>query len=400
MNIGSPQGNLVPAAAETKAAIKSKIPVFVVGRIVDPALANRILTEGSADMVALGRQAIADPEYPNKLAEGRPEEVVRCIGASQGCIGRHYQHMPITCTQNPTVGREKELGIGTLRRAERPRLILVAGGGPAGLEAAATAARRGHSVVLCEQGEQLGGQVNLITQVARRSEFGQVVEVRVAQLLRLDVEIRLGVKVTGALVDELAPDAVVVATGSMPRSDHPPADHWSASQHQPLGIPGADLPHVYTPWDVLQGRLEGANHVVLLDGNGYYQSSDPLEYLLEQGTKITALSTLGIFAADMLYNYRPQFVDLLRGRPVSFHPWTSITRIGSDSVDLSDSQTGQTSTVHEVDAVVLSVGSVPRNGLYYELRDHNVELHRIGDCVTPRRVEHAHYERHRVGREL
>jgi 2,4-dienoyl-CoA reductase-like NADH-dependent reductase (Old Yellow Enzyme family) len=396
-SLGTPQGSLIPQASKIKAALRHT-PVFVAHRIVDPDMANSIITDGHADMVAMGRQSIADPEFPNKLREGRGAEIVRCIGASQGCIGRHYQHMPITCTQNPTVGREAELGIGTLQLAARVKRVLVAGGGPAGMEAAIVAARRGHEVTLCERSDSLGGQVNLIRRLPRRAEFGYVVDDREGEIRRLPIDLRLSTEVDAKLVEALRPDAVVIATGSMPRVDRPDGHpgHWSASSHEGLGIPGAALAHVYTPWDVLEGRLDDAHHVVLLDGNGYYQSSDPLEHLLGRGARVSALSLLGIFAADMLYNDRPSFVASLRDKPVTFHPFTTITEIHRDKVDALDTQTGRAFTMSDVDAVVLSVGSIPRNALYYELRARVEDLHRIGDCVTPRRVEHAHFEGRRA----
>ena len=280
---------------------------------------------------------------------------------------------------------------------------MIAGGGPAGLEAAVIAARRGHEVVLCEQSEELGGQVKLILKSPRRGEFVSVIRSRETQIEKLGVEVRLATTVTPELVDELAPDAVVVATGSAPKTPRREdlLDYWSPSDYRGLGVPGAERPHVYTPWDVLNGAAGSPKHAVVLDGLGYYQSSDPLEYLAGKGAKITALTTLGVFAVDMLYNDRPFFLQSLRGKDISFHQFTGIKEIPRDGGGRYGPPNG--ARVHHRRRgrcrFVLSV-TCPGTPLYYALKDRVSELYRVGDCVTPRKVEHAHFEGHKIAREI
>lgn len=405
--MGSPYGPLAPNAARIRAAIDAdKTKVFVVGRIVDPHQAEQILADASADMVVLARQSIADPEWPNKARAGDVDDIVTCIGASQGCIGRHFQHLPITCTQNPTVGREAELSLSLLTRTEAAKRVVVIGGGPAGLEAAVIAARRGHEVVLCESEPRLGGQVNVITRAERRRDFANVIDVRARQLDKLGVEVRLSTTVDVAQVRALAPDVVIVATGSAAVTAAGfPADHRSLNAPDGIAIPGASLPHVLSSTDVLiGGRADHARHVVIFDNVGYYQSSDPLEYLVDRGVQVTGITPLGQFAIDMIYNDRPWFLDKIRGKAVDFHVFCSLTRIEPETVAVHNHETGRTFTIDRVDTVVLSHGNAPRNALYYDLVDAfgtgGPVIHRIGDCITPRRVEHAVFEGHSVGRSI
>src|SRR5262249_885552 len=185
----APDGYLVDLAAQLKAAVA--LPVFTVGGIKDAALAEEILASGRADMVAMTRAQIADPEFANKVREGREAEIYHCIRGNQGCIGRVFKGLPITCTGNPAAGREQRFGERTLDPAGESGSWVVVGGGPAGMKAAETVARRGHDVTLVERDERLGGQVNLILLTPGRDEFGWIVRDLEAQLRRLGVDVRL-----------------------------------------------------------------------------------------------------------------------------------------------------------------------------------------------------------------
>src|SRR6185436_7823115 len=177
---------------------------FAVGGIKDAELAEEIVAAGKADMVAMTRAQIADPEFASKAREGREDEILHCIRGNQGCIGRVFKGLPISCTVNPAAGREGRLR--PLAPAEQPARWVVAGGGPAGMKAAVTLARRGHSVTLLERDSVLGGQVNLILKTPGRDEFGWITRDLEVQLRKTGVEVRLGTEATAPLVRELEPD--------------------------------------------------------------------------------------------------------------------------------------------------------------------------------------------------
>ena len=200
-------------------AIKPRVsvPVIAVGRLHDPSLVERLLTEGQADMVALGRQLIADPEWPRKVREGRRDEIRPCV-ACNTCVDGMREGARLQCLVNPLAARETEL---TLRPADHPRRVLVVGGGPAGMEVARLLARRGHRVALVERARELGGQLRL----AAKAPVFQSVETDAPVLLRLveflarqiamaGVDVQLARTVTVELVRELRPDVVVLATGA------------------------------------------------------------------------------------------------------------------------------------------------------------------------------------------
>jgi mycofactocin system FadH/OYE family oxidoreductase 2 len=388
-----PDGYLVELTAQVKAGL-SRLPVFAVGGIKDPALAEEVLAAGKADMVAMTRAQIADPEFTNKVREGREDEVYHCIRGNQGCIGRVFKGLAISCTVNPAAGREGRLG--TLAPAERPARWLVAGGGPAGMKAAETLARRGHSVTLLEQDGRLGGQVNLIVGTPGREEFAWITRDLEVQLRKLGVEIRLGMPATAELVRELAPDGVIVATGAVP-------SRTGFSSVNPLveRLPGVEQENVLTVWDVLLDSRPAGESVVVLDDDGGRYAAGVTEVLLDRGRSVElisrwhALFPFTLTTLDMAHLYGRL---LSKGLAYRLNSWAS--GIDGDRVSVFNLYTGAVDVLEGVDTVVLATGPKANEELYFALKGEVENLHRIGDCLAPRKLDHAIYEGELAGREL
>ncbi|MFC1914975.1 FAD-dependent oxidoreductase, partial [Chloroflexota bacterium] len=209
-----PLGFQVYLAAGIKDVVD--IPVFTVGRINDPVQAEEILANGYADMIGMVRALICDPELPNKTREGRLDDIRKCIACNQACQKRIWDELPISCVQNPAAGREKDLGIGTISQAVTRKKVLIAGGGPSGMEAARIAAIRGHEVMLYEREKELGGQMQLAAKAPYQQDIQEVHRFLGVQIKKLGVNINLGIEVTPAIIEKEKPDVVVVATGSTP----------------------------------------------------------------------------------------------------------------------------------------------------------------------------------------
>jgi mycofactocin system FadH/OYE family oxidoreductase 2 len=389
-----PDGYLVDLTAQVKAAVS--LPVFTVGGIKDAALAEEIVASGKADMVAMTRAQIADPEFANKVREGREEEITHCIRGNQGCIGRVFKGLPITCTVNPAAGRERRFGAGTLDPAASPGHWLVAGAGPAGMKAAATLARRGHRVTLVERDDRLGGQVNLILRTPGRDEFGWIVRDLEGQLRRSGVDVRPGVEATPELVSELQPDAVIVATGAV-------ASRSGFSSVNPLAdtLPGVDSDHVFTVWDVLLGSQPAGGRVVVLDDDGTRYAAGVTEVLLDRGCDVELVSRWpALFPSTLTTLDMAHLYGRVLGKGLAYRLNSWAASIDASTVTVFNLYTGAQEELRGVDAVVLATGPRANDDLYLALKGTVTNLHRIGDCVAPRKLDHAIYEGELAGREL
>lgn len=388
-------GFQVYAAAAIRRTLRD-VPVFTVGRITDPLMAERFLADGYADMVGMTRATIADPELPNKARQGRLDDIRPCISCNQGCTARLYSDRPITCLINPTVGREKEWGIGTVRPAGETKRVMVVGGGPAGLEAARVAAARGHRVTLYEKEQQLGGQVLLAAKLPHREEFAESVRWLERQIVKLGVEIRPGLEVTPEMVQDVAADVVIVATGARPMRTG-----FSSYCPERPGIPGAEGENVVTAWDVLREEVELGGHVVLVDDDGHHVAAGTAEFLAERTDRLDVITRFPQMGHELRYTLEQDLVvQRLLEKGVNIIPHTIVEAIEKDRVVTRSIYTGTEKTIESVDLVVLAMGNKANDELYRALQGDGREVYAIGDCVAPRRALMAIFEGHQIGRQI
>jgi mycofactocin system FadH/OYE family oxidoreductase 2 len=384
-----PLGYTIPLAAGMRE--KVTLPVFCTGRINDPVMAEKVLAAGQADMIGMCRALICDPFLPKKAQEGRLDDIRYCIADNQGCIGRIGMNKTLGCIQNPCVGREKELGgeIDTVSAAVKKKVMIV-GGGPAGMWAAKISARRGHDVTLYEGDDTLGGQLNIAMKGAGRDEIGVVVRNEKNQLEKAGVRIRLGVTVTPELVAAESPDAVVIATGSVPK-EHP--------------VGGADSPSVYNVWQVLRGEAALGEKIGFIDYDGHQRATSVAEFLADQGKTVHMITSSLFIGAELgptqdLYLSRQRLLQ----KGVSFTPDIAVMEIGGPAgekmVKGFNVYSNQWQEWGPFDSLVLAMGQQTQDQLYFALKGKVAELHRIGDCVAPRKIDMAIWEGHKIGREL
>ncbi|CEP68514.1 Aldolase-type TIM barrel [Moorella glycerini] len=378
-----PAGFAVYMAAALKEVIK--LPVIAFGRINDPAQAEKILADGHADLIGMARQLIADPETPNKAREGRIDEIRHCVACNDGCIYQVMHEKPVRCIQNPAAGREKTLGIGTLKPAEIKKRVVVIGGGVAGLKVSEIATLRGHKVILLEKKNELGGQVLLASKYPLRDQLIEVASYLIKQINRLGVEVRLNTEATPEDVLALKPDAVVVATGSFsPRLD----------------IPGAEQENVYSVYDALKEDASIGNRVMVIDLNGHWKAAGLVEYLATQGKHVNVVTPLVFFGQGLEPSNRVMLYQRLFTMDVIMTPHHEVTAIKGKTATLKNVYSGQEVEVCDYDTFIYVIHNRSHEELYYALKGKCSELYRVGDCVAPRMIEQAIWDGEEIGRKL
>ncbi len=372
-------------------------PTMVTGRIMTLDHASALVASGEADMVSMVRALIADPNLVNK-ARNREEDKIRpCIGSNMGCVGQLMSGRSLGCVVNASAGKEQVLTFEPQDRVSQPKKILVVGGGPAGMEFARTAALRGHQVELHEAMQRLGGQVTMAASAPKRGDLGTIVDWLAEELESLGVDVHLNSYVDEDMVSQIAPDEVVLATGTAPRAD-------GMQQATPaIQVPGFDLPHVYSSWDILGWgditNLEGP--ALVYDDTGTFEAISVADILLEKGLHVTMVGRNDSVGGRL--NYPPVTAGAARERLYSsdfdFIGAHHLISISPEEVEIGVLFADRSRKIAAKTVVFVGFNE-PNRELWQSLQGNGPPSHMIGDVRGHNSILSAIHAGNALGRQI
>jgi 2-enoate reductase len=353
-----------------------RIPVLTANKLGNPKIAEEILRENKADMIALGRPLLADPQWPNKVREDREEDIRPCIGCHEGCLRLPaVQSKPTSCSVNPSCGREKTY---LLTKSNRLKKILVIGGGVAGMEAARMGTQRGHHVVLYEKSDHLGGHLREACVPEFKKDLKNLLNWYERQIIKLGIEIHVNTEVTPNLIPGLDFDAVVLATGSVPSVP---------------SIPGMERSSVTNCCEVLSGKKEVGHRVVLLGGG--LEGCETAIWLAQKGKFVCIVEMLDDVATGIHSANRQMLLDMMEDLSIRILRERTICEVFDNGISFVDKSLNK--QFMECNDLILGVGLKPVRELYKTLRNEVQVFYEIGDCKIPRNLHYAILEGFNVG---
>ena len=332
--------------------------VIAVGRINDVEIAESVLESGKADLVTMARASLADPDMPNKVKEGRADEVIRCIGCLQGCAGENGKGNCVRCLVNPLTGMEDEYDLSPV---QSPKQVLVIGGGVSGCEAAIAAAMKGHKVTLIEKTGRLGGQWIPASVPVGKSEFTSFIYWQKKMLEKLHVQVLLNTEADKELIRLYDPDTLILATGSRPFI--PP-------------VKGTDQDFVTNAHDILLGKREAGNNVVVVGGG--LVGAETADMLGGQCSQVSIIEMLPQIMKDGEPSPAKYMKERFRANGVKIYTSTKLTEVGDHCVIAE--REGESFTIENVDTVIIAVGVRSNRSLLDHVEDLSCKIMKVGDA--------------------